>query len=227
MDKVSGFRLVRPHTVKLSTAGNMGCGFLVDTPVLQSGRPGVLLATAWHVIQSAVDTAGALDVYHFSSGNSCRIPASDFGVLSDKGRDLAVVFFERSHLPDLPVECLHLLDDVLPPGQEISWCGYPAGVLISWSIKGDLLCHFSGTISASYGKNNKDYLIDGVTINGISGGPAYLEQEGKLIVVGVVTNYYPNIQRNGVLPGLGAIRGIDEIMQSIRAASGSSDSVLP
>ncbi|MGH7973828.1 MAG: hypothetical protein ACREIC_34355, partial [Limisphaerales bacterium] len=61
------------------------------------------------------------------------------------------------------------------------------------------LCFFQGCVSG-YQEQPPIYLVDGVAINGVSGGPAF-DRSG--LVVGLVSAYLPNqIDSNTTLPGL-------------------------
>ncbi len=67
----------------------------------------------------------------------------------------------------MPAEPLPLVpkDKFLKVGNKIGWLGFPA-------IQGANLCFFSGDISA-WLQSQMAYLVDGVAINGVSGGPAF------------------------------------------------------
>lgn len=101
-------------------------------------------------------------------------------------------------------------------GAEIGWVGFP-------TIEPDQLCFFSGTVSAHRPANNA-YLIDGVAINGVSGGPVFhWASSGQVQMIGSVSAYHANRATGEALPGLlraqdvshfsgvaAAIRNIDE-----------------
>jgi len=58
---------------------------------------------------------------------------------------------------------LRPIQNALPIGVEVGWLGYPA--IGPWT-----LCFFRGNVSA---RQEASYLIDGVAINGVSGGPVF------------------------------------------------------
>ena len=61
---------------------------------------------------------------------------------------------------------------------------------------------FSGSISARQDDKNS-YLIDGVAINGVSGGPVlHIDEEEDVKVVGTVSAYRMNRTSGDALPGL-------------------------
>ena len=56
-------------------------------------------------------------------------------------------------------------DMFLRVGNDIGWLGFPA-------VEATRVCFFGGRVSA-WNPNAKAYLVDGVAINGVSGGPAF------------------------------------------------------
>ena len=82
----------------------------------------------------------------------------------------------------------------------MGWLGYPA-------IPRASLCFFSGRISAWVEAENA-YLVDGVAINGVSGGPAFIITGAML--VGVVSAYIPNRATGEPLPGLAVVRNVNQ-----------------
>ena len=91
---------------------------------------------------------------------------------------------------DLPPLLSH---DFYPPrGAQLGWLGFPS---IAWPE----LCFFQGSLSGYPGAADA-YLVDGVAINGVSGGPAF-NDEGTIF--GVVQAYIPNRPTIDLtLPGL-------------------------
>lgn len=98
-------------------------------------------------------------------------------------------------LPVLPA------DSMLARGTEVGWLGFP-------SIAGPELCFFRGVVSGYLG-NPPTYLMDGVAINGVSGGPVF---DDRCHLVGMVSAYLPNqLDQETLLPGLSAITPINAI----------------
>ena len=93
----------------------------------------------------------------------------------------------------------------LPVGDEVAWLGYPA-------VPGASLCFFSGRISA-FREEESAYLVDGVAINGVSGGPAFhLGVEGQPVrIMGLVSAYVPNRATGEALPGLSVIIDVSQL----------------
>lgn len=87
-------------------------------------------------------------------------------------------------------------DDAVRQGIQIGWCGFPA-------VAPNDLCFFAGHISAHL-KDRRSYLVDGVAINGVSGGPAFVRSNSSypVDVCGVVTAYIPNRATGETLPGV-------------------------
>jgi hypothetical protein len=92
--------------------------------------------------------------------------------------------------------------ETLPIGSSVGWLGFPA-------IARDTLCFFAGTISAAQRHLNA-YLIDGVAINGVSGGPVLrLDQKTSTMnIVGVITAYHANRAFGESLPGLSVAQDV-------------------
>jgi hypothetical protein len=91
----------------------------------------------------------------------------------------------------------------LKVGNEIGWLGFPA-------IHTANLCFFSGKISAWINVQSA-YLVDGVAINGVSGGPAFHltgADDNPVVVMGVVSAYIANRATGEVLPGLSVVRDV-------------------
>lgn len=138
-------------------------------------------------------------------------------IFVDYATDSAVVFFFKGDLglPEQPIG-LFPMDAPCSIGLDIGWMGYPA-------IEPNTLCFFSGSISARQ-VSSKGYLIDGVAIHGVSGGPVFqCPDPNSILIIGTVSAYHANRATGEALPGLlraqdvshfheviGMIRGFDE-----------------
>lgn len=61
------------------------------------------------------------------------------------------------------------------------------------------------------------YLVDGVAISGVSGGPAFIvTDEGAPFIMGVVTAYIPNRVTGESLPGVCLVAGIHRFYDFIK-----------
>jgi hypothetical protein len=130
-------------------------------------------------------------------------------IFNDPDTDSAVILVPRTEL-DLPQEPIPLLptDAPLPIGTEVGWLGYPG--LVSQT-----LCFFSGTISARQ-EGRHSYLIDGVAINGVSGGPVvYSTATDGVRIVGTISAYVANRATGESLPGLAIAQDVSHFHDTI------------
>jgi hypothetical protein len=117
-------------------------------------------------------------------------------IFLDRPTDSAIVLlFKRElQLPERPIALLPM-EEPCPIGFDIGWLGFPA-------IEPDTLCFFAGTVSARQA-NRKAYLIDGVAINGVSGGPVFHSPTpDEVQIIGCVSAYHANRATGETLPGL-------------------------
>ena len=73
-------------------------------------------------------------------------------------------------------------------------------------------CFFSGRIS-HYDEPRKRYLVDGVAINGVSGGPTFRNFSDKPDfpeLIGIVSAYIANRATGETLPGLAVIQDVSQ-----------------
>ena len=111
---------------------------------------------------------------------------------------------------DFPVDPIPLLraNIALPLGTEVGWLGFPA-------LVPDKLCFFSGNISARYEERHA-YLIDGVAINGVSGGPVvYSTPTEGTQIVGTISAYAANRATGETLPGLSIAQDVSHFHDTI------------
>ena len=191
-----------PHIVGISTPQVSGTGWLLT----RGGQTGLCaVATAAHVIDHAHYWEEPIRLHHRHSDSTTLLRPSDRSIQIESRLDTAAIVFEVGDMP-LPEKPLPLLEKgkYLKPGNEIGWLGYPA-------IPGANLSFFAGRLS-SYNNDEKAYLVDGVAINGVSGGPAFSAayvDEPEL--VGVVSAYIPNRVTGESLPGLAVVRDVAQL----------------
>ena len=200
--------IVTPHVVRIWTPQGSGTGFLVS---LSKSTSLCAIATAAHVIAHAHYWEEPLRIEHLASAKTLLLRQPDRAINLDSIKDTAAITFERRDLA-LPDEILPLTekDKHFKAGVEIGWLGYPA-------IPRASLCFFSGRVSA-WVEAEDAYLVDGVAINGVSGGPAFTLWGGML--AGVVSAYIPNRNAGEALPGLAVVRGVNqfhEVADSFRS----------
>ncbi len=77
-----------------------------------------------------------------------------------------------------------------------------------------------GNVSA-WLQDESAYLVDGVAINGVSGGPAFVyEEDTPALLVGVVTAYIPNRATGEALPGVSLVRAINPYVTLFKELEG-------
>lgn len=193
--------LVRPYVFRISTPGGRGTGFQLFCSKNLCG-----IATALHVIQHADDWEEPIRLTQHNSGDTCLLRPSDRAVFIYPNRDLAFLVFNPK---EFKLENKQV--NIIPPnkrlrqGVSIGWCGFP-------SVSPNDLCFFSGHVS-SWIAREEAYLIDGVAINGVSGGPAF---SAEPVLCGVVSAYIPNRATGETLPGVCLIRDVAPYQERLK-----------
>jgi hypothetical protein len=195
---------IKPRVVKISTAHGSGTGFFVS-----SSKDGSLcaIATAAHVVEHPHYWEEPIRILDYEAKETRLLRATDRAIFLEQGIDTAAVVFAPQNMT-VPELNLPLTPEgkYLRPGNEIGWLGFPG-------IAPDVLSFFSGRISG-WIQARKSYLVDGVAINGVSGGPAFWAPDpGYLAIVGVVTAYIPNRATGETLPGLCEIRDVAQFQE--------------
>jgi hypothetical protein len=159
------------------------------------------VATAAHVVSAAHFWEEPVRLEHLASGKTELLRSGDRALLLNDQKDVAAIVFDQ-RLP-FPEQSLPLgaKDMYIRVGVEIGWIGFPA-------IATEL-CFFSGRVSA-YLETHERYLVDGVAINGVSGGPAFTPSGKEVSLIGVVSAYMPNRQLGETLPGLAVVTDVAE-----------------
>jgi hypothetical protein len=184
---------VTPYIVKIETPGGYGTGFLC---LYNTSRSLCGIATAAHVLKHADDWQQPIRLHYYPKAATVLIKEENRVILIDESTDSAVILLSVGVF-DFPQDVIPLLPTSTPLGigDEVGWLGYPA-------IESDTLCFFSGNISARQ-ETRKAYLIDGVAIHGVSGGPVvYSHPTDGVQVVGDVSAYRANRVTGETLPGL-------------------------
>jgi Trypsin-like peptidase domain len=196
----SAIKAMRPHVVKIATPAGFGTRFLA---FYNHDSSWCGIATAAHVVSHADEWQQPIRIQSEETGTVKFLKDSvDRIILLDRATDSAVVLFVKGdlQLPEVPIAMLPL-DEPCDTGTEIGWLGYPA-------IEPHTLCFFAGTVSARTA-SHKAYLIDGVAINGVSGGPVFHVPRRPLLggvhgpqIIGCVSAYHANRATGETLPGL-------------------------
>ncbi len=202
-----GLETVEPYVVRISTPSVVGTGFL-----FAQSQDGSLIgiATAAHVLSYAHLWEQPLRIQHHKSGKTLMLRVPDRAILLQEEMDTGAVVFKPEDIPFPKSEPeLSPVGKYLAITAEIGWVGFPA-------VSPNDLCFFSGRISA-WIQSQGAYLVDGVAINGVSGGPAFWPvTDDKVHVIGVVSAYAPSRTMGETLPGLSIIRDVRQFQSLIK-----------
>lgn len=190
---------IRPYVVRITTPSGSGTGFLFA--YLQSNKF-CAIATAAHVIAHPHAWQQPIRIRHLASGHTVLTQPATRTIRIEQTLDTATLIIPRGDIP-FPKELLPLIPKGkhLRVGVEVGWVGFP-------SVSPESLCLFSGRISCWLSQEGA-YLVDGVAINGVSGGPAFnLGPATGLRVVGILSAYIPNLATGEPLPGLSVVRDV-------------------
>ncbi len=198
---------VAPYIVKIETPMAHGTGFLC---LYNDDKSFFGIATALHVVSYANEWKQPIRLRHYPSSTEMFMQAEGVRVIfTDEDTDSAVIVARPGTLK-LPNDSLPLLPSrsALPIGSEEGWLGFP-------SLAPSKLCFFQGSISAS---EEHGYLIDGVAINGVSGGPVFFwkEDDKQVCTIGTVSAYRPNWVTGDALPGLSIARDVSHFHEVIK-----------
>lgn len=200
VDKIS------PYIVKVETPSGHGTGFLC---LYNDNNDFCGIATAWHVVRHADEWQQPIRLRQLQSATSVFLQAVDRIIFREPESDSAVIVFGTGvlTLPQTPIP-LFPVSTALPIGTDVGWLGFPA--IAPWD-----LCFFSGTISARQEWRHA-YLVDGVAINGVSGGPVVHSTETDGVqIVGTISAYVSNTATGDILPGLSIARDVSHFHETI------------
>lgn len=202
---------VTPYIVKIETPMGNGTGFLC---FYNEDKSLCGVSTALHVVDYAEEWQQPIRLTHHESKHNKLLKESDRFIFTNWKTDSAIILFPKSDFP-FPEDVIKLLpiESPITIGNEVGWLGFPA-------IDPYTLCFFSGNISARK-EERKAYLIDGVAINGVSGGPVvYTTDTEGIQIVGIITAYQANRQSGDALPGLSIAQDVSyfhEVIQQIKS----------
>ena len=188
---------VEPAIVKIETPSGNGTGFLC---LYNHDKSWCGIATALHVVGSADQWQQPIRITQVTTMKTTFMTHSDRAIYLDWNTDSAIILIPTPpdfNFPANPIP-MRSLDKPLNIGDEIGWMGFP--YLEPWQ-----LCFFSGCVSARK-EDRKAYLIDGVSINGVSGGPVVYAGAGEggkgIEIIGLISAYMANKATGETLPGL-------------------------
>jgi hypothetical protein len=197
---------VSKSVFRLYAGSSAGTGFLIGLGRdKRSGACFANIATAWHVLQSLPGTTDELEIVTSDRKTVFSSSADRIGFypIGDARYDtgLIVVRTDQPLFDNNMLLPLFPHDSMLAKGSDIGWLGFPG-------IVEPEICFFHGHVSG-YINDPPTYLVDGVAINGVSGGPAF---DNRCHVVGLVSAYVPNrVDEKTTLPGLMALVPINAI----------------
>lgn len=182
---------LNPYIFQIHTPSGSGTGFLC---LYNDGKSLCGISTALHVVQDAEEWQQPIRLIHHKSGEVLFLKEADRIIFTNWKTDSAVILFSKPDF-EIPEELIGLLPLTKPLeiGDEVGWLGFPR-------IDPSTLCFFSGNVSA---RKPEKYLIDGVAIHGVSGGPVVaLTKTDGVQIVGIVSAYMANRIHGDALPGL-------------------------
>jgi len=202
---------VTPYVVKIETPSGSGTGFLC---AYNDDCSWCGIATALHVVSAADEWQQPIKIHNYNFSQTTFLPVDQRVIFTDYKSDSAVIFIKSGQL-ELPNDLISLrpIDTRLNIGAEVGWLGYPA-------IEAYTMCFFSGNVSARR-DDLRAYLIDGVAINGVSGGPVIFNTATDGVqFVGVMTAYRANRAYGDALPGLSIAQDVShfhDVIQQVRS----------
>lgn len=205
---------VLPYVFLIETPDGSGSGVFF---AYNRRKTIIAIATAAHVIEHAEDWKQPIKVRQHTSGKSRFLTDADRAILLDRRRDSASIILTNDGF-DLPADPLPMIpaDKFKQIGTEVAWIGYPG-------IARPHLCFFTGPIS-SFIFDEDSYLIDGVAIHGVSGGPVFAcLPDNNPQLLGTVSAYMPNRIRGDALPGLLRSQDVTAFHETIKALTSLDD----
>lgn len=186
MNLESIIKIISPSVVRVQTQNGYGTGF-----IFWENQELCCIATASHVIEPANQEGWEQPILITQSdGKSIRIYPHDRWVVPRLNNGDSAAIVARKENLKIPDVLIPLQEEIpIPIGSRIGWLGYPS--LIDKGIIQPSF--FSGVISNIFPATDQ-YVIDGVSIHGVSGGPVfYLSEDGSdSFIVGSISSYHVN-----------------------------------
>lgn len=197
---ITAVAAMKKSVVKIDTPTCSGTGFAIPPP---SGKEGFgCIMTAWHVIEHSAIWKEPICFVHPLTNTSTVFQANEIEINPAQIRDQVYILFDLARFfYTQPVQFAVNSNFHFIEGVEIGWLGYP-------NLYPQKPCFFHGYVS-SYDEDIEAYIVDGVAIHGVSGGPVFEISSGTPVVVGLVTNYRPN----QTLPGISIVRSVNPLLK--------------
>lgn len=214
----TSFKAIRPYVVSIETPKGSGTGFLFT---YNKDKTVAGFATAAHVVDYADDWKQPIKLTHCITKKELFVTDSQRVIFLDRRRDSASIMLFGKLKIGLPSHTLPLIgaNKILHIGVDVGWVGFP-------TIASPNLCFFTGRISAHL-RDYDSYLIDGVAINGVSGGPVIYTPRGSSSpkIIGTVTSYMPNRIYGDTLPGLMRVQDLTAFHSTIESVKNMDDAM--
>lgn len=187
MNLESLIEIISPSVVRVKTQNGYGTGF-----IFWENQEICCIATASHVIEPAIQPGWEQPILITQSdGESIHIYPHDRWIVPrlDNGDSAAIVVRKESLI--VPNKLIQLQEEATTPiGSKVGWLGYPS--LINASIIQPSF--FSGVISNIFPHPLNQYVIDGVSIHGVSGGPVFYLSDNcrDCFIIGSISSYHVN-----------------------------------
>lgn len=198
---------IKPYLFRVDTESGFGTGFLF---AFNKDHSIAAVATASHVVEHDHAWSKPIKLGHYDTRDVVSFTADSRVIWVDSVKDAATILI-RSDKFNLPPAVLPIIDTTkyIRVGVEVGWVGFP-------TICAHELCFFSGNIS-TFLPEECCYLIDGVAINGVSGGPVFSELDDSTPeIVGVVSAYMPNRREQEISPGLLRAQDVTSYVEHIQ-----------
>lgn len=208
------YEKLKPYMVRIETETGFGTGFLFGYAANHSLAA---FATACHVVEDVEEWRKPIKIRHYTSGKVAYFENAERVILLDHMKDTATILVKPSAF-NLPPATLPLLpsDKSKKIGVDVGWAGFPA-------LSPYDLCFFSGSVSF-YRSDYSSYLIDGVAINGVSGGPVFSGLEDSTPqIIGVISAYMANRRPGEALPGLLRAQDLTIVHEHIKTLQSLDD----
>lgn len=197
---------LKSYIFKINTPNNSGTGFIITCDATNNLYG---IATAYHVISHAHVWEEPIKIIHAESRKQITLRVPERFIFANQKRDIATIMFMNKDI-NLPKVELTLApeDKHLKPGIKVGWAGFPV-------LAPDHFSFFNGVVSC-FLNDDYAYLVDGVAINGVSGGPAFTVFKNNIQLIGVVSAYIPNRATGESLPGVCFVVGINPFYDFIK-----------